>query len=132
MSIEVYSVRLNDSSVIQVRGRRYSVDSDSYPGADSRYRSAFRLICGAELTTNAGVCVLEVTLWDEQTGELIYTLANRKETPAQALALLDQFDPCAYLPCGHMQSHEPSDIRTRHDERARRFRNEALEFFDAL
>ncbi|MEX2139561.1 MAG: hypothetical protein WD894_09890 [Pirellulales bacterium] len=129
MSSEVYSVRLTDASVIQVRGRRYSVDSDIYPGADSRYRSAFRLICGVELPTNADVCVLEVTLWDEQTGELIYTFASPAETPAKALALLDQFDPCAYLPRGHMQTQDPSDIRTRHDERARRFRKEALEFF---
>jgi hypothetical protein len=70
-----------------------------------------------------------VTLWDQQTGELVYTFASSADTPADALALLDQFDPCAYLPRGHMQLHDPSDIRTRHDERARRFRTEALEFF---
>lgn len=131
MPAENFSVRLTDASVIQVRGRRYSLDSDTYPGAESRYRSAFRLICGAELTRNAGVCVLEVTLWDQETGELIYTFASSADTPVKALALLDQFDPCAYLPRGHMQPHDASDIRSRHDERARRFRKEALEFFGA-
>jgi hypothetical protein len=129
--METFSVRLSDASIIQVHGHRYSLDSDTYPGAASRYRSAFRLICGAELLTSAVACVLEVTIWDEETGELIYTFASTGDTPAEALALLDQFDPCAYLPRGHMQPHDLPEIRARHDERSRRFRTEALAFFSA-
>ena len=87
------------------------------------------MLCGAELETSAVVCVLEVTLWDEETGELIYSFASRAESPGEALKLLDQFDPCAYLPRGHMQPHNLPEIRARHDERARRFREEAIEFF---
>ena len=129
MGMETFSVRLSDAAVLQIRGHRYSIDTDAYPGAGSRYRSAFRLICGAELETGAVVCVLEVTLWDEETGELIYSFASRAESPGEALKLLDQFDPCAYLPRGHMQPHNLPEIRARHDERARRFREEAIEFF---
>jgi hypothetical protein len=129
MTMEVFSVRLSDASVIQVQGRRYSIDSDTYPGAASRYRSAFRLICGVEITKNVQVCVVEVSLWDEETGELIYTFAKAADTPAEALAMLDQFDPCAYLPQGHLQPHDLPEIRSRHDERARRFRDESLAYF---
>jgi hypothetical protein len=129
MGMDTFSVRLSDATILQIRGHRYGIDNDVYPGAASRYRSAFRLICGTELTMNAVVCVLEVTLWDEETGELIYSFASQADTPAEALKLLDQFDPCAYLPTGHMQPHNLPEIRARHDERARRFRAEALEFF---
>jgi hypothetical protein len=129
MDMEIFSVRLSDGTILQIRGHRYSIDTDTYPGAGSRYRSAFRLICGAEVETGAVVCVLEVTLWDEETGELIYSFASRAESPGEALKLLDQFDPCAYLPRGHMQPHNLPEIRSRHDERARRFRKEAIEFF---
>ena len=130
MGMETFSVRLSDAAVLQIRGHRYSIDNDAYPGAGSRYRSAFRLICGAELETGAVVCVLEVTLWDEETGELIYSFASRAESPGQALKLLDQFDPCGVscleVTCSPIifQRFAPGP-----DERARRFRDEAIEFF---
>jgi hypothetical protein len=129
MTLETFSVRLSDATILQIRGRRFSVDSDTYPGAASRYRAEFRLIYGNELTTGAETCVLEVTLWDEETGELIYSFSSQAEYPVEALKLLDQFDPCSYLPRGHMQPNDLPDIRARYDERARRFREEALEFF---
>src|SRR5688500_5568354 len=122
MGMETFSVRLSDAAVLQILGHRYSIVNDAYPGSGSSYRSAFRSLCGAELETGAVVCVLEVTLWDEETGELIYSFASRAESPGEALKLLDQFDPCAYLPRGHMQPHNLPEIRARHDERARRFR----------
>jgi hypothetical protein len=88
------------------------------------------LICGVDEKTNAALCVVEVSIWDEETGELIYAFASTADTPANALAVLDQFDPCAYLPHGHMQAHDLPEIRTRYDERLRRFRSEALAFFN--
>jgi hypothetical protein len=128
--MDTYSVRLSDASIVQVRGHRFSLDSDTYPGAGSRYRTAFRLICGNELAANATMCVLEVTLWDEESGEMIYSYAATEDSPAKALALLDQFDVCAYLPRGHLQPNDLPEIRTRYDERARRFRKEAAEYFE--
>jgi len=128
--MDTYSVRLSDASIVQIHGHRFSLDSDTYPGAGSRYRTAFRLICGNELATNAMMCVLEVTLWDEESGEMIYSFASAEDSAAKALALLDQFDVCAYLPQGHLQPHDLPEIRTRYDERARRFRTEAVEFFE--
>jgi hypothetical protein len=127
--MEVYSLRLTDGTIVQISGERYSLDADLYPGAASRYRASFRLICGGDLQTNAGLCALEVVLWDDEAGTLIYTLATTADTPGGALAALDQFDPCAYLPRGHLQPHDLPEIRTRYDERARRFRDEARQFF---
>jgi hypothetical protein len=127
--MDVHSLRLNDGTILQIQGERYGVDSDLYPGATSRYRASFRLICGSDLQTNAGLCALEVALWDEEARSLIYSFTTTADTPPQALAALDQFDPCAYLPRGHLQPHDLPEIRTRYDERARRFRDEALEFF---
>ena len=127
--MDVYSLRLNDGTILQIGGERYSVDTDLYPGAASRYRASFRLIRGSDLQTNAGLCALEVVVWDDEAGTLIYTFARTADTPAKALAALDQFDPCAYLPRGHLQPHDLPEIRARYDERARRFRDEALQFF---
>ena len=61
---------------------------------------------------------------------MIYSFASAEDSPARALALLDQFDICAYLPRGHLQPHDLPEIRRRYDERARRFRTEAMEFFE--
>lgn len=127
--MDVYSLRLSDGTIIQIRGERYSLDRDHYPGATSRYRAAFRLICGHSLPSNVRLCALDVTLWDEETGQLVYSFATTAETTAEALAALDQFDPCAYLPQGHLQPHDLPEVRTRYDERAKRFREEALQFF---
>ena len=128
-AMEAYTVRLSDAAILQIQGDRYNVDTDLYPGAMSRYRAGFRLICGVAIPSNDRTCALEVVLWDEETGELIYSFARAADTPAGALAMLDQFDPCAYLPRGHLQPHDLPEVRTRYDERARRFRQEALEFF---
>jgi hypothetical protein len=127
--MEVYSVRLTDGTIIQIRGDRYSLDRDHYPGATSRYRAAFRLICGDNLASALPLCAVEVALWDEETGQLAYSFAATADTPDAALAVLDQFDPCAYLPQGHLQPHDLPEVRTRYDERARLFREEALQYF---
>jgi hypothetical protein len=127
--MDVYSLRLTDGTILQIRGERYGVDGDLYPGAASRYRAAFRLICGNEVQTNARLYALEVALWDEEAGSLIYSFGTTGDTLPEALAALDQFDPCAYLPRGHLQPNDLPEIRTRYDERARRFRDEALQFF---
>jgi hypothetical protein len=129
MSSEIHSVRLADAAIVQIRGESFSVDTDLYPGAASRYRAAFRLICGTEVSTGALLCVVEVTLADNETGAVIYSFADRADTPAAAIALLDQFDPTAYLPTAQMTPHELAIMRNRYDERARRFRSEAVAFF---
>jgi hypothetical protein len=127
--MDVYSLRLTDGTIIQIRGERYSLDRDHYPGATSRYRAAFRLICGDSLPANLPLCAIEVALWDEEAGQLGYSFATTADTPAAALAVLDQFDPCAYLPQGHLQPNDLPEVRARYDERAKRFREEALQFF---
>lgn len=127
--MEVYSVQLTDGMIIQIRGDQYSLDSDLYHGAASRYRATFRLICGDDVQTNVRRCAVEVAVWDEEAGSMVYSHATVADAPANALAALDQFDPCAYLPRGHLQPHDLPEIRTRYDERARRFRDEALKYF---
>ena len=127
--METYSARLTDGAIIQIRGDRYSLDSDIYPGAASRYRAAFRLICGHDVETNYRRCAVEVALWDQETGSLTYSHTTTAASAAEALTALDQFDPCAYVPRGHLQPDDLPDIRTRYDERARRFREEALQYF---
>jgi hypothetical protein len=86
-------------------------------------------VCGDELETNALCCALEVVLSDEEAKSQIYSFAVTADSPEVALSALDQFDPCAYLPRGRLQDHDLHEIRTRYDERARRFRDEALQFF---
>lgn len=129
MSSDIHSVRLSDGSILQIHGRSFHVDADLYPGASSKYRADFRLVCGNELSERAPVCVLEVVMWDEQLGTAVYAFAQKADTPADAIRLLDQLDPLTYLPLGTMQRHDVEAIRTRYDERARRFREEALAFF---
>ena len=129
MSSQIHSVRLADAAIVQIRGECYSVDTDRYPGAASRFRAGFKLICGSDVCTGASVCVVEVTLADDETGAVIYSFAEKAETPVEAIALLDQFDPTAYLPVGQMTPQELATLRNRYDERARRFRSEALAFF---
>jgi hypothetical protein len=129
MKNEIHSVRLADASIVQIRGECYSVDTDIYPGAASRYRAAFRLICGTELSTGALLCIVEVTLADDETGAVFYSFADKADSPVEAIAHLDQFDPTAYLPTGQMTPDELATLRNRYDERARRFRSEALAFF---
>jgi hypothetical protein len=130
MSDGVYSVRLDDSRIIQIRGNCYSVTTDIYPEASSRYRADFRLIAGIELTSGFLLSVVEVALTDTESERVIYAFAKEAPTPAEAIAYLDQFDPTAYLEIGHMQPHDLADLRNRYDERARRFRNEAIAFFE--
>ncbi len=130
MSGQIHSVRLADAEIVQIRGDCYSVDTDVYPGAASRYREAFRLICGNDVATGSLLCVVEVTLADDETGAVIYSFADKADTPAAAIALMDQFDPTAYFPTGQMAPHELATLRNRYDERARRFRSEALAFFE--
>jgi hypothetical protein len=127
--MDVYSLRLTDGSIIQIRGDRYSLDGDIYPGALSRYKAAFRLISGTDVQTNRERCAMEVAISDEESGSQVFALTITSDTPARAMAILDQFDPCAYLPQGHLQPHDLPEIRARYDERARRFRNEALQHF---
>jgi len=127
--MDVYSLRLTEGTIVQIRGERYSLDRDHYPGATSRYRAAFRLIWGDSLPSNLPTCAVEISLWDEETGQLAYSFATTAATPAAALDVLDQFDPCAYLPQGHLQPHDLPEVRTRYDERAKRFREEALQLF---
>ncbi len=127
--MDIYSIRLNDGTIIQIRGDRYNVDSDLYPGALSRYRAAFRLICGADVRTNEPRCAIEILIHDDEAGAEVYALTATADTPTEALAILNQFDPCAYLPQGHLQPQDLPEIRKRYDERARRFRDEALQRF---
>jgi hypothetical protein len=72
---------------------------------------------------------VEVALWDDEAGSLVYSFGVTGDTPQQALLALDQFDPCAYLPRGHLQPNDLPEIRLRYDERARRFREEAQQYF---
>jgi hypothetical protein len=130
MSDEVFSVRLDDSRILQLRGDCYSVDTDTYAEATSRYRAAFRLICGNELTSGFSLSVIEVAITDTESESMIYAFAKEAATPAEAIAYLDQFDPTAYLEIGRMQPHDLAELRNRYDERARRFRTEAIAFFE--
>jgi hypothetical protein len=132
MSSDIHSVRLSDGSIVQIHGRSFSIDADPYPGTSSKYRADFRLICGSEVSERASVCVLEVVMWDEQFGTAVYAFAQKADNPGDAIRLLDQLDPLTYLPLGTMQPHDVVAIRTRYDERARRFRDQALEYFKGI
>jgi hypothetical protein len=130
MSDEVFSVRLDDSRILQLRGNCYSVDTDTYSQATSRYRASFRLIRGIELASGFPLSVVEVAITDTESENMIYAFAKEAATPAEAMAFLDQFDPTAYLEVGRMQPHDLAELRNRYDERARRFRAEAIAHFE--
>jgi hypothetical protein len=130
MSERLYLVRPTGQPAIRLRGESLNLDSDALQGTLTAYRHGFRLVRGYDLVFQRPCCVVEILVWDEAEGIPLNTFAYKAADLYRALAVLDQYDPCAHIPpdidnrdCIHEQ------VRRRFRERMEHFKHKAIERF---